>query len=249
MIAEHVVAVAIEMLAARCAVPPPVISTISQPSTLLVVMPYFRQCTPPEFSAMFAADRRQAILRGRVRARSRSPRAAPPPARSPDLVTPGSTTTTRFFVIDHRRTRLNLPIPSSTPSASGKRRRPRKARSPRRATERHGCHSRDSSAAQPTPARSTPAATTTERKLLVGGSARRTRKGAFRAPCEITPSPGTIAFERGPRSSARRASTAEFGVSGIVSDIGTSGAWLPAVIARFALGRGEGAGFTSAPRM
>ena len=29
----------------------PVISTISQPSTLLVVMPYFRQCTPPEFSA------------------------------------------------------------------------------------------------------------------------------------------------------------------------------------------------------
>ena len=30
----------------------PFISTISQPSTLLVVMPYFRQCTPPEFSAM-----------------------------------------------------------------------------------------------------------------------------------------------------------------------------------------------------
>ena len=29
----------------------PDISTISQPSTLLVVMPYFRQCTPPEFSA------------------------------------------------------------------------------------------------------------------------------------------------------------------------------------------------------
>ena len=29
----------------------PVISTISQPSTLLVVSPYLRQCTPPEFSA------------------------------------------------------------------------------------------------------------------------------------------------------------------------------------------------------
>jgi hypothetical protein len=29
----------------------PVISTISQPSRLLVVMPYLRQCTPPEFSA------------------------------------------------------------------------------------------------------------------------------------------------------------------------------------------------------
>ncbi|MEH2587359.1 hypothetical protein V1273_001198 [Bradyrhizobium sp. AZCC 1721] len=29
----------------------PDISTISQPSTLLVVIPYFRQCTPPEFSA------------------------------------------------------------------------------------------------------------------------------------------------------------------------------------------------------
>ena len=28
-----------------------VADTISQPSTLLVVMPYFRQCTPPEFSA------------------------------------------------------------------------------------------------------------------------------------------------------------------------------------------------------
>jgi len=29
----------------------PSIRTISTPSTLLVVRPYFRQCTPPEFSA------------------------------------------------------------------------------------------------------------------------------------------------------------------------------------------------------
>ena len=30
----------------------PSISTISSPSRLLVVSPYFRQCTPPEFSAI-----------------------------------------------------------------------------------------------------------------------------------------------------------------------------------------------------
>src|SRR6516165_7698854 len=41
--------------ASRCLPPTrttsPVISTSSQPSRLLVVMPYLRQCTPPEFSA------------------------------------------------------------------------------------------------------------------------------------------------------------------------------------------------------
>ncbi len=50
MMPEQIVAAGIEMLAAERRTSP-FISTISQPSTLLVVMPYFRQCTPPEFSA------------------------------------------------------------------------------------------------------------------------------------------------------------------------------------------------------
>jgi hypothetical protein len=48
--AEQVVALGVEVLAAE-AEHLAVISTISTPSTLLVVSPYFRQCTPPEFSA------------------------------------------------------------------------------------------------------------------------------------------------------------------------------------------------------
>src|SRR5580692_4145691 len=48
--AEEIVAAGIEVLAARRSTSP-VISTSSQPSRLLVVMPYLRQCTPPEFSA------------------------------------------------------------------------------------------------------------------------------------------------------------------------------------------------------
>src|SRR5213595_2010232 len=42
----------------------PVISTISHPNTLLVVMPYFRQCTPPEFSATLPPIEQD--LRGRI---------------------------------------------------------------------------------------------------------------------------------------------------------------------------------------
>ncbi len=48
--AHQIVARGLRGLAADLRISP-VISTISQPSTLLVVMPYFRQCTPPEFSA------------------------------------------------------------------------------------------------------------------------------------------------------------------------------------------------------
>ncbi len=49
--AEQVIAAGIGRCLPPSRMTSPVISTISKPSTLLVVMPYFRQCTPPEFSA------------------------------------------------------------------------------------------------------------------------------------------------------------------------------------------------------
>jgi hypothetical protein len=73
--AQQVVALAVEMLAAE-AHDLAVISTISMPSTLLVVRPYFRQCTPPEFSATLP-PMVQAICEGIGRV-VEAPRARPP---------------------------------------------------------------------------------------------------------------------------------------------------------------------------
>ncbi len=50
--AEQVVPFRVEVLAADAQRPRRSMVTSSTPSTLLVVRPYFRQCTPPEFSAM-----------------------------------------------------------------------------------------------------------------------------------------------------------------------------------------------------
>ena len=49
--AEQIVAAGVEMLAADARRPRRSSAPSRSPSTLLVVMPYFRQCTPPEFSA------------------------------------------------------------------------------------------------------------------------------------------------------------------------------------------------------